>query len=196
MRIIGGAAGGTPLRSLPVGSLRPMLDRVKEALFNILRGDLPGAQVLDLFSGSGALGLEALSRGAARCIFVERNARLAGLIRANAERCRLADRCELIVADVLDLPAREPPPTTAPASLVLADPPYAMVDRPESRAGLFHVLESLHGQWVAGGALLVLHHRPLEDEPWPPTRLAQTDRRVYGQSQLTFFHYPAGGQNG
>lgn len=187
MRIISGSARGTRLQTRSVEGLRPMLDRVKEALFNILRADVPEAQVLDLFSGSGGLGLEALSRGASHCVFVERNRVLADLVRTNAEKCRLDDRCDILVADALSLPDREPPSAGVPATLVLADPPYAMVDDPEQRGRLFQALEALFGQWVADGAPLVLHHRPMEVTSWPAASLRETDRRVYGQSQLTFF---------
>lgn len=187
MRIIGGSARGVRLRSLSVPALRPMLDRVKESLFNIIREDIPGARVLDLFSGSGALGLEALSRGAQSCVFVEQDRRLADLVNENAEHCRLADRCELVQADVLALPRSRPTAAGVPAGLVLVGPPYAMVDDPNQRAGLFRALEQMVGPWIVPGALVVLHHRPIPYSVWPTTRLIQTDKRVYGRSQLTFF---------
>ncbi len=192
MRIIGGTARGTRLRTLPDPQLRPMLDRVKEALFNILQFVVADARVLDLFSGSGSLGLEALSRGAACCVFIESERALARLIRENAESCRLAARCRILEDDVLRLPQRTPPAGCSPADIALVDPPYALVDDPNSREGLFEVLESLRGAWVADSGLIVLHHRPLPYALWPTRSLLETDRRIYGESQLTFFEWEGG----
>ncbi|MFO8008016.1 MAG: 16S rRNA (guanine(966)-N(2))-methyltransferase RsmD [Candidatus Brocadiia bacterium] len=185
MRIISGSARGTKLRSVDVEGLRPMLDRVKEALFNIIRDALPGSRVLDLFAGTGALGLEALSRGADRCVFVEQNARLARLIMENAEKCHLADRSEVLRADALALPGA-PPTGAGPAGLVLVDPPYAMVEDPHKRAELFKTLDGLCGAWADERALFVLHHSPMPYAVWPTDRLVETDQRIYGRSQLTF----------
>ena len=192
MRIIGGSARGTKLRSVPVASLRPMLDRVKESLFNIIRDIVPGSRVLDLFSGSGALGLEALSRGAQGCVFVEQDRRLAALIMENAERCKVTDRCELVEADALQLPRYRPAVRGIPADIVLAGPPYAMIDDPNRRAALFKALEGMVGPWIGPQALIVLHHRPIPYAVWPSRRLKQTDKRVYGRSQLTFLELAPG----
>jgi len=186
VRIIAGAARGTKLETASVPALRPMLDRVKEALFNIIRADVPGARVLDLFSGSGALGLEALSRGAAGCVFVERHPALAELAMRNAARCKAADRCEMVVADFFEL-GRRAAPAGLPATLVFADPPYEVVDDPNRRTEFFACLEGLGGAWISCGALVVVHHRPIPHAVWPVSGLRQVDRRVYGRSQLTFF---------
>lgn len=187
MRVIGGTASGVPLEAAQKAALRPMLDRVKESLFNILRNLIPDARVLDLFSGSGSLGLEALSRGARVCTFVESDRDLVRLIAANARKCRLQEHCRLVQADVLDLPKRTPPPDAGPADLVLVDPPYAMTDDPNRRADLFDALEEIVGEWITTRACLVLHHSPLPGAIWPARRLVQTDQRIYGRSQLTFF---------
>ncbi len=189
MRIIGGSAGGTRLRSLPAPELRPMLDRVKESLFNILRRLVPEARVLDLFSGTGSLGLEALSRGAAVCLFVEEDPRFCELIRENAEKCGLQGGAVVLQEDVMDLPRLRPPESFAPADLVFVDPPYAVVDDPNRRAELLGMLEELEGEWVGRNAVLVLHHRPIPCAIWPADRLEETDHRIYGQSQLTFFEW-------
>jgi len=193
MRIIGGSARGVRLQSHGSEALRPMLDRVKEALFNIVRAGLPGARVLDLFSGSGALGLEALSLGAESCTFVEQDADLVALIAANAERCRLAERCRIVQADALSLAAR-PPPAGGAAELALVDPPYAMVDDPNRRTELFQSIERLLGTWLSPSAVVMVHHRPMPHALWPVTRLVEGDRRIYGRSQLTFFE--AGSERG
>ena len=191
MRIITGSARGRRLESISAGRLRPMLDRVKESLFNIIRGDVPGAAVLDLFSGTGALGLEALSRGAESCIFVESCSPLAELVMRNAGKCGLAERCRVLRADAMELSERRPPTEGAPAGLVFVDPPYAMVDDPNQRAALLTAIEALGGAWISNGAVLALHHRPIHYAVWPVRALQEFDRRIYGQSQLTFFHYVA-----
>ena len=185
MRIIAGTARGSRLKTLPAKELRPMLDRVKEPMFSILQHVVRGAHVLDLFCGSGALGLEALSRGAVDCTFVERSRELIALAQVNAEWTQLADRAQFIESDVLALVVR--PCQGAPADLVLADPPYAMMDDPNMRARLFASIESLIGGWIAENAIVMLHHRPLPFAIWPTKRLEQWDQRVYGQSQISFF---------
>ncbi|KPK57721.1 MAG: hypothetical protein AMK73_09880, partial [Planctomycetes bacterium SM23_32] len=157
---------------------------------------VPDADVLDLYCGSGALGLEAISRGARSCTFVEQDARLGRLAMDNAERCRLAGRCRLVQADVLSLPSREPPDPARPAGLVFVDPPYADVDDANRRAALFAALGALAGSWAADGALLMLHHRPMPYVIWPAGRLARQEARVYGKSQLTFFSVAAGDDDG
>ena len=187
MRIIAGTARATKLQSLPDPALRPMLDRVKEPLFAIFRYLVEGAHALDLFSGSGSLGLEALSRGALSCVFVEQDRALLKLIDRNAEKCHLADRCEVVRADVMAL--RLPPPrlTGLPADMVFVDPPYALMDDADGRLRVFGMLERLIGPWVRADAVIALHHRPMRLTDWPTTRFAEWDRRVYGHSQLTFF---------
>jgi len=187
LRVISGSAKGVKLRSLPVPSLRPMLDRVKEALFNIIRGEVEGCQVLDLFSGSGGLGIEALSRGAASCLFVEQDKKLADLVSQNLERCRLSEKAVLLVADFFALPSLPRPQSVLPAGLVFADPPYEIVRDPNARQRLFETLEALVPSWIAPQALLVLHHSPLPHAIWPTTLFENIDRRVYGRSQLSFF---------
>jgi len=186
VRIIAGTARATRLQSLPDPALRPMLDRVKEPLFAILRHLLEDARVLDLFSGSGALGLEALSRGARSCVFVEQDGALVRLIGRNAERCRMTDRCEIVRADALALSPLPYRIEGVPADIVLVDPPYALVDEEAGRRRLFGVLEALVGGWIRPTAVLALHHRPMEPAGWPSERFAEWDRRVYGHSQLTF----------
>jgi len=187
MRVIGGTARGTRLRTLQVPHLRPMLDRVREALFNIVRPLPQGERVLDLFSGCGALGIEALSRGAESCLFVEQDARLVRLLKENLQKCRLTARAKVLGQDVLRLPLMEPPAAFAPARLVLADPPYALIDSPEGRERFFASLQQMAGRWIAKGALVVLHHRPMRQVSWPSGCLRPIECRAYGRSQLTFF---------
>ena len=187
MRVIAGSSGGVPLRTLNVEGLRPMLDRVKESVFNILRGYLEDARVLDLFAGCGSLGIEALSRGASSCVFVEKNRRLADLIAENLQKCRLSDRTEIMQGDVLHLASRRPPRELTPASLCLCDPPYAMMDDEEGRKRLFSVLEAISGTWLEPHCLLMLHHPPPGPKEWPTDLFDARDSRTYGRSAITFF---------
>ena len=196
MRVIAGSAGGVPLRTLDVEGLRPMLDRVKEALFNILRGHLQDATVLDLFSGSGSLGIEALSRGAESCRFVENDRRLADLIRSNLNKCNLAGRASVLEADVLELSSHPLPDDDPAASLCLADPPYSMMERRAGRQQLIDELEAIVGPWLRPDAVLVVHHPPPGPDSWPGNVFEERDRRTYGRSTLTFFRACADSERG
>lgn len=129
LRIISGKWKHRRLQTLPDDQItRPTSDRVRESIFNILQGTVPGARVLDLFSGSGAMGLEALSRGAAEAIFIERNPAAAEVIRKNLGALGVSGPCaRIIVADVTEV-LRQPAlwQLSSPgADLVFADPPYA-----------------------------------------------------------------------
>jgi 16S rRNA (guanine966-N2)-methyltransferase len=125
MRIVAGAWRGRSLVA-PFGTeTRPTADRVRQALFDMLmhapwagRSVVEDAAVLDVFAGTGALGLEALSRGAARTLFVERSRPALAALRANIEACRAGDRCEVLPIDALTIPAGKP------ADIVFLDPPY------------------------------------------------------------------------
>lgn len=99
MRVIAGTARHIQLKTLDTDETRPTTDRIKETLFNMLHFELPGSRFLDLFSGSGGIGIEALSRGAAHAVFVEQNPKAAALIRDNLERCRLDGQAQLLVRD-------------------------------------------------------------------------------------------------
>ena len=167
-----------------------MLDRVKESLFNIIRSEVDARRTLDLFSGSGGLGIEALSRGAASCVFVEQDGTLAGLTARNLERCRLSEKAVVLVADFFALPSLPARQAVLPASLVFADPPYEFVEDPNQRGKFFETIEALMPAWIAPGALLVVHHSPLPHAIWPTELLEDVDRRVYGRSQLSFFRVP------
>src|SRR2546426_3412357 len=123
-RVIAGTARGRTLLA-PGGATRPFADRVKQTLFDILAPDLGGATVLDLFAGSGAAGIEALSRGAIRCIFVERDAVAVKTIEQNLVRADLArERAKVVRADVLTYLGRSAG-LDGPFGIVVVDPPYA-----------------------------------------------------------------------
>src|SRR5690606_41956189 len=101
MRVIGGSRRGLRLAARPGRATRPAADRVKEALFNILAARVPGARVLDLFAGTGALGIEALSRGAASACFVERSPKAARVLRSNVEKAHFQAQARIVAGDVL-----------------------------------------------------------------------------------------------
>lgn len=147
VRIIGGRWRGTRLQVPDLPGLRPTADRARETLFNWLQPVLPGARVLDLFAGSGALGLEALSRGAAQALLVERDA---GLVRAlEGSVARLGAQAEVVHADAL---AFLHAPLHGHFDIVFVDPPF--------QAGLWPQVLDLLGPWLAPGAWLYLESPP------------------------------------
>ncbi len=183
MRVIAGRFRGTALAALGAGDaanhLRPTSDRVRESLFNLILhaplGDVPeieGARVLDLFAGTGALGLEALSRGAARAVFVDKGAKALGLLRDNIARLRVGDETTVIARDAARL-GRNP---EAPHDLVFLDPPYG------KGLGEKAVETALAGGWVAPGALIVWEESVA---PVPPPALTLLDSRRYGDTMIT-----------
>ena len=123
MRIITGKARGTKLQTLAGEATRPTAERTKEAIFSMINFDIAGARVLDLFAGSGQLGLEALSRGAKSAVFNDSSREAAAIIRANAEKTRLIDSCEILSTDWQPVLRRFA--NKEPFNLVFLDPPYA-----------------------------------------------------------------------
>ncbi|MFZ2176161.1 MAG: 16S rRNA (guanine(966)-N(2))-methyltransferase RsmD [Rhodococcus sp. (in: high G+C Gram-positive bacteria)] len=176
-RIIAGLAGGRRLRVPPSGT-RPTSDRVREALFSALnsRMDLEGASVLDLYAGSGALGLEALSRGAERVVLVESDAKAVGVISGNINAVGLPG------AEVRGAPVASILAGTADREydLVLADPPYAVDD-----AAIQDILISLrkHG-WVGDGSVVVLERSSRSPETVWPEGFAPVKARRYGEARI------------
>ncbi|WP_300059129.1 16S rRNA (guanine(966)-N(2))-methyltransferase RsmD [uncultured Roseobacter sp.] len=178
MRIIAGQYRGTPLASVGKGDtaahLRPTADRVRESLFSMLTHHdvIAGARVLDLFAGTGALGLEALSRGAAHVSFVDDGRVAQGLIRQNIAKLRVADRTVLLRRDALRLPVFD----GAPFDLVFLDPPYGKALGEKALA----VAEA--GGWLAPAAFVVWE----EAQPMAaPESFALVDQRRYGDTHIT-----------
>lgn len=122
MRIIAGSARSLPLKTVPGMESRPTTDRIKETLFNILNPEIPGCRFLDLFAGSGQIGLEAVSRGAKAAVFVENNKKAAACIEANIQFTKFTDFCTLLVQDVILAIRRMG--GMEPFDLVFIDPPY------------------------------------------------------------------------
>jgi 16S rRNA (guanine(966)-N(2))-methyltransferase RsmD len=181
-RVIAGSARGIRLRA-PGAGTRPLADRVKQTLFAILEPDLDGARVLDLFAGSGAAGIEALSRGASSAVFVEKDPDAASVIEANLRATSLAGPGASVVrADAIAWLGRASPPGP-PFDLVIADPPYAETDL------LVRTLEALGaaGAPLTPGARVVAKHF-WRDRPADRIGLLASERdRRFGETALTFY---------
>jgi 16S rRNA (guanine966-N2)-methyltransferase len=178
-RVIAGTARATRLEA-PGEGTRPLADRVKQTLFAILEPDLPGAIFLDLFAGSGAGGIEALSRGAAHVTFVERDAGAIQTVKTNLQRTRLAARSTVTKSAALTWlrdPARANEP---PATLVFLDPPY------DDPAALAAALEAV-GPLLAPNARVVAKHFWRDAPPARIGLLASERERRFGETALTFY---------
>jgi len=181
MRVIGGRWRGRRLVAPRGETVRPTTDRVKEAVFGLLGERVAGAMVLDLCCGAGGLGLEALSRGAARAVLVERDHRALALIAENARRCGFEDRVEVVRADALRHLASAPP--AGGYDLVLLDPPYRQGLAAEALALL------VRPGWLAPGARVVVETEAgLELSPPPPLALDRSRR--YGDTAVHLLEGP------
>jgi 16S rRNA (guanine966-N2)-methyltransferase len=182
VRIIGGDLRGKKLFSPRDRSVRPTADRLRESIFNIIAAEVPEAVVLDLFAGTGALGIEALSRGAASAWFVDRSAAALSLLEKNLSACNLTGRSRRIRWDIVKnlhcLSGVHPPFT-----LVFVDPPYG---RGLLSATLVHLRRS---RSAASGALVVIEHDTDEPLDEPGNAYHIEDRRRYGKSLVSFARY-------
>lgn len=159
MRIIAGKYRSRPLLTPPdAETTRPIPDRVKESLFGILRGHFEGASVLDAFAGTGSIGLEALSRGAARVVFVERDRRAADLLERNIELLGAGDECDLVRGDALGPALLNQMPR--PVDLAFFDPPYPLVLEAEGWERVQRQLSRVVEQLTETGFLVLR-------TPWP-----------------------------
>lgn len=188
MRIAGGEWRGRILKTPEGDAVRPTQDRVREALFSMLLNEIPGARFLDLFAGSGGVGLEALSRGAAECTFVELAPRHLAILRGNVSALAAEPRCTLVRADAfawLDVFAG------APFDIAFADPPYEL----GAEKGYAGMLEAMAARDVVrqGGLFIAemkSRHEPEESPAWELCR-----DRTYGQTRIAvyrrkIFHFP------
>ena len=185
-RIIGGTAGGRRLSTPTGATTRPTTDRVREALFSSIEawcGSLHGLRFLDLYAGSGAVGLEAWSRGADVVTLVEHNRRTAGLIEQNVKALGV-DRAEVICATTAATLARPP---AAAYDVVFLDPPYPLED-----ASLAEELALLAAQgWLAAGAMVVVERSSRSPEPGWPAGVERSRSRKYGETTLWYGHAAA-----
>ena len=178
-RVIAGTARGIRLAA-PGSGTRPLGDRVKQTLFAILEPDLPGANVLDLFAGSGAAGIEALSRGALHATFVEHDRGAAAVIAANLDRTHVADRARVVRADALAWLRGPEAAGGGPFDVVVLDPPYA------EPAVLADALAAL-GPHVRPGGRVVAKHFWRDPPPAQVGLLASERERRFGETTLTFY---------
>lgn len=182
MRIVAGKHRGAVLATPTAGSLaiRPTSDRLRESLFNILEhayeGVFEGARVMDVFAGTGALGFEAMSRGAKTCLFVEEAAEARGLIRRNQETLGLMGTTRIFRRDATTMGSIGP---AEPYTLAFLDPPYGKGLAEKALASL------LAGGWLADGALVVIEETAKTDVALPDG-LERLDQRQYGETQVVF----------
>lgn len=179
MRIVGGTLRGRAIVAPKHEGLRPTADRVRESVFNVLEHgvddfEIAGARVIDLFAGTGALGLESLSRGAAFCVFVDDAAEARGLIRANVETFGLTGVTRIFRRDATAL---GPVGNLAPFTLAFLDPPYG------KGLGERAVEALVSGGWLREGGVVVLEERKDVDVVLP-ARCEAIDTRTYGDTQV------------
>lgn len=180
MRIVGGSLRGRKLLAPEGQAIRPTADRVRESIFNILvhgiaGPEIEGARVIDLFAGTGAMGLEALSRGASFCLFVDDSAESRGLIRGNADALGVTGQTRLFRRDA----TRLGPSSAGQFDLAFLDPPYG-----KGLAGAT-LAELRDGGWLNAGAILVVEERE-EVACDLPSGYERLDRRSYGDTDVTF----------
>ena len=185
MRVVGGRLKGRNLASPSSRDIRPTADRLRESAFNILihaHGDpIAGARVLDLFAGTGALGIEAISRGAAFALFVDNGTEARALLRNNIEALGLGGVTKVFRRDATNLGPAHP---VEPFSLVFLDPPYA-------KGLAANALASLRdGGWLMPGALLVVEEAKAAAFA-PPEGFEELERRVYDDTEFVFLKYAA-----
>lgn len=179
MRIVAGKFRGKQLETPKSDEIRPTADRVREAVFSIIGSrlgpNLDGVHVLDLFAGTGALGLEALSRGAQHCVFVDTGVEARGLIRGHIQEFGVAGQVKLLRRDATDM---GPVERIRPANLVFADPPYG------KGLGETAIASALAGGWIAPGALIVLEEQK-GAEINAPQGTQIINQRDYGDTTIT-----------
>ena len=182
LRIITGEFKGKKLYSVRGKSIRPTADRTRESMFNILSHQVPGAMVLDLFAGTGALGIEALSRGAESAVFVDNSRESLSVIRRNVESCALDDRANIIKWNIeKNLNCLKAVKTGF--DLVFIDPPY---HRNLLKPTLFNLDQS---NALKNGSCIVVEHASLEPIPTDLLTFELTDQRRYGKTLVSFLNY-------
>ncbi len=180
--MIAGAARGRRLRSVPGEATRPITDRVKEALFNIIGPDIKGASLLDLFAGTGSVGIEALSRGAARVVFVDVHTRAIETIRTNLDLTRLGEGAEVVRGDAFGYLADQSRPPFD--YIFLAPPQYQGI-----LARAIPVIDA-HPRCLNPDGWVIAQLDPKESLELSLTSLVEFDRRRYGNTLLVFYELP------
>jgi 16S rRNA (guanine966-N2)-methyltransferase len=183
VRVIAGRLGGRTLVAPAGSATRPTADRVREALFSVLAG-VEGNAVLDLFAGTGALGIEALSRGASHATFVESSRPALQALRRNLHALELGD-----VTTVLPIPVErvlKTPPWRAPFDLIFLDPPYAVIRDGRFTAALAKAVERGLTSSLRQGGRVILEHTSEERAP-PISGITLEETRLYGDTALSFY---------
>ncbi|MCO6186970.1 16S rRNA (guanine(966)-N(2))-methyltransferase RsmD [Rhizobium sp. L1K21] len=185
MRIVGGEFRGRSLRTPKSNDIRPTTDRTRESLFNILSHAYPealnGARVMDLFAGTGAVGIEALSRGCRFAIFVEMGVEGRSLLRENTMALNLQGRTKIFRRDATDMGVCA---NMEPFQFLFADPPYG------KGLGEKAIASAIAGGWLADGALVILEERAdIIPENLPKCRLLE--ERAFGDTKMHFYRYEA-----
>jgi 16S rRNA (guanine(966)-N(2))-methyltransferase RsmD len=186
LRVISGSAKGRKLKLVPGDATRPIMDRVKEALFNILGASVVETRWLDLFAGSGSVGIEALSRGAAHCLFLDTNRQAIRTVLDNLKHTRLADQAEVRRTDAFVLLANDPRPDTQAAFDVIYVAP------PQHEGMWSKALHAIDARpaWLVPDGLAIAQIDPREYEPLPLKTLELFDQRKYGNTMLCFYERP------
>lgn len=183
MRIIAGKYRGRNLKSPPSLEVRPTSDRLRETLFNILAPRIEQARFLDLCAGSGAVGIEALSRGAADAVFVDRSRKMCGLVEANLDLCKVPeDETEVVQAEAAEFLRRSKTRKHVPWDIVYFDPPYAIDYLP--------VIESIgrdSSSLLSEAGLLIVEHHHKNALPDEVGNLVRTRTVKHGDSALSFY---------
>jgi 16S rRNA (guanine966-N2)-methyltransferase len=179
MRVIAGIARGRKLKSVPGDSTRPITDRVKESLFNVIGPEIQESNFLDLFAGTGSVGIEALSRGAKAALFIDVDRKAIKTVNANLELTKLADYANVIRGDALTILVK--PAIDQFDYIYIAPPQYQGVWKT--------ALESVdtHRDWLSPDAWVIVQIHPREVEKLELNCLVEFDRRNYGSTLLIFF---------
>ena len=180
MRVISGMAKGRSLQSVPGDSTRPITDRVKEALFNIFGADMIDARFLDLFGGTGGVGIEALSRGAAHAVFIEKNRKAQETIKANLLLTKLNDRAEIVRGDAFMFLRGVPQPFH-----------YIYIAPPQYQRLWIAALKLIDEQpgWLTDDGEIIVQIHPKEYEAVALEHFAEIEQRKYGSTLLVFYEY-------
>lgn len=179
LHVVAGSARGQRLKDVPGDSTRPITDRAKESLFNIIRPDLKGAAFLDLFAGTGAVGIEALSQGAGFARFIDNQRAAVAVIRANLEATKLAGKAEVLQSDSFSH-------ISAPADKVFE---YVFIAPPQYKGLWLKALQTLDAKpaWLAEDAWVIVQMNSTEYQELTLENLEEFDQRRYGNVLLVFY---------
>ncbi len=179
MRVIAGEAKGRRLKMVPGSGTRPITDRVKENLFNLIQWEVPGSRFLDLFAGTGSVGIEALSRGAERAVFLDTARSAITVIQANLRHCRLEERADVVRSDALVFLANDP---RQPFDLIYIAPP-------QYEGVWIKALMALDARpaWLSEEGLAIAQIHPKEYQVLPLEELELVDQRTYGSTMLCLY---------